>query len=68
MCAHLFLNPLFDMVKCLPILRCKPSFPVLLITNALLTWGISYMLNCLFLFVLIMLESDASWRRGGVLK
>lgn len=39
-CVHLFLNPLFDMVKCLPILRRKPSFPVLLITNALLT-GVS---------------------------
>lgn len=39
-CVHLFVNPLFDMVKCLPILRRKPSFPVLLITNALLT-GVS---------------------------
>lgn len=49
-CVHLFLNPLFDMVKCLPILRRKPSFPVLLITNALLA-GVSLTCWTAFFFL-----------------
>lgn len=71
-CGHLFLSPLFDLVKCLLILLWRPFSCIIQYRwagdHALLSSFLGVVLLRFSSSLLIRPESHVAWRRGGTLK